>query len=101
GAVTSSLGSFENMSFVISRAVPRDQEVEVWTTVMHPGDPSRQVNWIVGMVNGAPKILDILGEGSSLRIVERDDCTSFLVRNENNIQALISRLLQQAAEPVP
>jgi phospholipid transport system substrate-binding protein len=42
------------------------------------------------------KIIDVIAEGTSLRLTQRSDYSSFLARNSNNVQALIDAMRQQA-----
>ena len=67
-----------------------DESVYVWTKLYRTDAPLQQVTWIVGKVGGATKIADIVAEGTSLRIRQRDDCVSFLAHN--TFQALIEML---------
>jgi phospholipid transport system substrate-binding protein len=46
---------------------------------------------------GPPMVIDVIAEGTSLRLTQRCDYASFLSRNGNNVQALIDALRQQAA----
>jgi phospholipid transport system substrate-binding protein len=55
-----------------------------------------RITWTVGGIDGVAKIVDITIEGASLRITQRDDCASFLARNNQNIDALIERMRRQA-----
>jgi len=48
-------------------------------------------------VDGKPKIEDLLVEGTSLRITQRSDYSSFLLHNNSNVQALIDKLRQMLA----
>lgn len=89
-------GSYQGVKFVIDRGLRIDDSVEVWTTVFRPNVPLQQVSWVIGAVRGAIKIVDIMAEGASLRIVQRDNCVSFLTQNNNNIQALLEALRHEA-----
>jgi phospholipid transport system substrate-binding protein len=71
--------------------------VEISTTVLRPGDAPRQVVWMVAWIAGAPKIVDIIAEGTSMRITQRDDCAGFLQQNNHSIPALIETLRREAA----
>ena len=47
---------------------------------------------------GDPKIIDVVAEGTSLRLTQRQDYASYLSRNNNNIDALINAMRQQVAQ---
>jgi phospholipid transport system substrate-binding protein len=92
------IGGYQGVSFTIDRAIQLEERVQVWTTVNRANAPPTQVAWIVEPSAGTPKIGDIIAQGASLRITERDDCTSFLSHNNYSIQALIETLRRQVAE---
>ena len=92
GGLGRSIGAYENLSFVVGRGTQADDTVRVRTTVLRAGDPPREVSWAVGMVGGRPKIVDIMAEGASLRITEREDVASFMAHNNHSIAALIDDL---------
>jgi phospholipid transport system substrate-binding protein len=45
----------------------------------------------------APKIIDVIAEGTSLRLTQRQDYASYLTRNNNSVDALIDAMRQQIA----
>jgi phospholipid transport system substrate-binding protein len=87
-------GGYRGVRFSIDRAWQADSEVKVSTTVFRPDYPM-QVTWVVGSVSGTTKIVDILAEGVSMRITQRDGCNTMLVHNNNSIQTLIETLQRQ------
>ena len=42
-------------------------------------------------------MVDVIAEGTSLRLTQRSDYAAFLSHNNNNIQALIDAMKQQIA----
>lgn len=97
GGLGRSIGAYQNLEFVVGRATQADDTVRVWTTVLRPGDPPREVTWAIGLVGGDAKIVDIMAEGTSLRITERDDIASFMARNNYSVTALIDELRRVSA----
>jgi phospholipid transport system substrate-binding protein len=97
-SITSKMGDYQGVTFVMGRAQPRDSVVAVGTTVNRPGNPPAKVEWLVSMEGGSPKVVDVMAEGTSLRLTQRDDYVSYLSRNNNNIQALIDAMRQQAKQ---
>lgn len=95
-AIGENLGEYRNMSFTIDRSTQLDAWFQVWTTVLLPGVPPRHVGWTVGAIGNAVKIVDIVAEGISLRITQRDDCASFLAHNNHNMEDLIEAMRRQA-----
>jgi phospholipid transport system substrate-binding protein len=97
--VTSKVADYKGVSFTMGRATPRDGDVAVTTTVNRPGLGPSRVDWIISAATGSPKIIDIVAEGTSLRLTQRSDYAAYLQRNNNNIQALIDAMRQQASKP--
>jgi len=96
--VTVKIGAYKGVSFAIGRAVPREEGVMVATTVTRPQNAPAEVDWLVRAVGGAPRIIDVVAEGTSLRVTQRSDYASFLSRHDDKVAALISALKQQVAQ---
>ena len=75
----------------------RDTEIVI-TTVDRPDTPSIRVDWVVGTGTGAAKIVDLVAEGTSMRITQASDFTAFLAHHQYNIQDLIDGMLQKNAQ---
>jgi phospholipid transport system substrate-binding protein len=80
----------------INRAEPREDGYYVATVIERPDNPPANVTWVVADENGTPKIIDVIAEGTSLRLTQRSDYASFLAHNGGNIDALIAALREQA-----
>jgi phospholipid transport system substrate-binding protein len=98
-SVTGKVGEYKGVSFTIGRGTPRDDEVVVPTVVTRPGNAPNKVEWLVSMASGGPKLIDVIAEGVSLRLTQRSDYAAYLARNNNNVQALIDAMRQQAENP--
>lgn len=96
GNVARTVGAYQGFSFAIHRGTQLDETIEVATTVLRPGDAPRHIVWMVTSVDSAPKIVDIIAEGASMRITQRDDCAAFLRQHSYSIPALIEALLREA-----
>ena len=98
-SVAGKVGEYRGVSYTIGRASPRDDTIVVPTTVTRPSNAPSKVEWIVSTASGAPKIVDLIAEGVSLRITQRSDYASYLARNNNSVQSLIDALRRQANNP--
>lgn len=96
GNVARTVGAYQGFSFTIHRGAQLGEMIEVATTVLRPGDAPRHVIWMVTNVDDAPKIVDIIAEGTSMRITQRDDCAGFLRQHSYSIPALIETLRREA-----
>ncbi|MCW3477604.1 MlaC/ttg2D family ABC transporter substrate-binding protein [Limobrevibacterium gyesilva] len=94
--ITGKVGEYQGVSFIIGRPQTRDDVVAVSSTVIRPGNAPNKVDWLVSMSTGGPKIIDVIAEGTSLRLTQRSDYSAYLARNNNNVQALIDAMRQQA-----
>ena len=92
------LGSHEQGSarVTIERPLAEGQDIDVPTVVERDGDPPAHVTWLVTMSQGAPKIIDTVVEGISMRLTVRNDYTSFIAHNGGDIEVLIRGLERQA-----
>jgi phospholipid transport system substrate-binding protein len=88
-----------NITFAVGRGVPREDAIAVTSTVTRPNNPPNRVDWLVTMAGGSPKIIDVIAEGTSLRLTQRSDYASFLSRNNNNVAVLIDAMRKQADQP--
>lgn len=80
----------------IERAVADGPDIEVPTVVERDGDSPAHVTWVVAMNLEAPKIIDTVVEGVSMRLTVRNDYASFVQHNNGDIEALIRGLKRQA-----
>lgn len=94
--ITGKMGQFRGVTFAMGRALPRGGDIAVETTVTRPGNAPNQVQWIVSNVAGSPKIIDVIAEGTSLRLTQRQDYASYLARNNNSVSAFLQALHRQA-----
>ena len=73
----------------------RADGILVPTTVTRPNNKPFNVAWLVTADAGGYRIADVVAEGMSLRLAQRSDYTSFLTRNNNDVDALIRALEAQ------
>ena len=96
--ITSKLGEYQGVTFTMGRSRMQDEEAIVSTTVDRPNNPPTAVDWIISSPSSEPKIIDVVAEGTSLRLTQRSDYASYLVHNNNNIDALISAMKAQVSQ---
>jgi len=91
------LGEYRGVSFTINHTAAAEGGMAVDTTVSRPNAAPADVQWIVQDIDGQPKIVDVIAEGTSMRLTQRSDYASYLSRNGNSIPALIDALRRQAS----
>ena len=97
-SITGHLGDYKGVAITVGSATPQgDGRTSVPTVITRPGQPNTNVQWIVSDSTGSPKVIDVMAEGVSLSINERDDYTSYLARHGNSVDALISALTRQVS----
>jgi phospholipid transport system substrate-binding protein len=95
--ITGKLGDYKGVTFVLGRTQPGEGGVTVDTTVTRPGSAPTDVQWVVGTATGAPKIVDVVAEGTSLRLTQRSDYASYLSHNNDSVQALLAAMRRQVS----
>jgi phospholipid transport system substrate-binding protein len=98
--ITGKLGEYQGVTFAVGRSLPRESDVAVSSTVTRPNIAPNRVDWIVSTSGGAPKVVDVVAEGTSLRLTQRSDYAAYLSQNNGNVQALIDAIKRQASQPV-
>ena len=91
-SIAGHLGEYKGVRYTLGRVAPHDDTVWVDTTIKRPNNPDADVQWVIANANGGQKIEDLVVEGTSLRLTQRSDYTSFLQHNGDNVQALIEAM---------
>ena len=81
--ISSKLGEYQGVKLTVQRGRQQDDEAIVTTEVDRPNNPPTTVDWVVENPTTTPKIVDVLAEGTSLRLTQRQDYASYLTRNNN------------------
>jgi len=69
----------------------------VITTIARPNRPTYQLDWVVSTATGDPKIVDLLAEGTSLRLTQSSDFAAYLARHQYNVHELIEAIRELIA----
>ncbi len=93
--ITYQIKAYQGISFVVNSAAPMGNDMVVDTTITSPGKAPADVGWAVDEVNGAPKIVDVIVAGTSLRITTRNDYASVITDNGGQVSALLSAMQGQ------
>jgi phospholipid transport system substrate-binding protein len=93
--ISGHLGEYQGVTFTMTGSHAQGDDALVGTTINRPNAPAANVQWVVRSSGGAPKVLDVVAEGTSLRLTQRQDYASYLSRHGENIDALIAALKRQ------
>ncbi len=95
--ITSKIGEYRGVTFRMGDTSMRGTEAYVGTLVQRPNSAPTNVRWVVSTAAGSPKIVDVVAEGTSLRLTQRSDYASFLSHNGNSVDALLAAMKRQVA----
>lgn len=91
-------GEFQGVRFSLGRTQSRtEDDALVSTVVQRPGQAAFNLDWRVGEVGGQPRIVDLIAEGTSLRLTQRSEYASVVQRGGGQVSALLAAMRQQAA----
>jgi phospholipid transport system substrate-binding protein len=93
--ISGHLGDYRGVSFTLTGSQPQGEDTLVGTIINRPSQPPANVQWVVRTSGGAPKVLDLVAEGTSLRLTQRQDYASYLSRHGGSIDALIAAMKRQ------
>ncbi|MBF0875514.1 ABC transporter substrate-binding protein [Gluconobacter cerevisiae] len=91
--ITDQIGSYQGVSFRVTStaAIPEGERVNA--LIDRPGQPEVNMQLIIG--GTPPKVVDMYGEGASLRMNQRGDYSSYLARHNGDVDALNAALERQ------
>jgi phospholipid transport system substrate-binding protein len=92
------LGDYKGVAVTVGLARAGADSQIVTTRVDRPGTDASRVDWVVGTINGSPQIVDLLAEGTSLRLTQASDFSGYLARNRSSVAALIVGMRQVVAQ---
>jgi phospholipid transport system substrate-binding protein len=92
------LGEYQGVHVTMGLARTFEDTEIVITTVERPKESDVRVDWVVSTGTGTPKIVDLIAEGTSMRITQASDFTAFLARHQYNVQDLIAAMRQKSGQ---
>lgn len=95
--ITLQIRAYKGVTFTTGRVTSGPEGEMVNTRVSRQGQSPAHVQWVVDTVAGQPKIVDVVVEGTSLRVTERSEYSSVINDHGGQVQALISAMKQQLA----
>jgi phospholipid transport system substrate-binding protein len=95
--IDAKMGQYRGVSFTTTRTVPGEGGQVVGTIINRPNQPPAKVDWVVRDIDGSPKIVDVIAEGVSLEVTQRSDYSSFILQNNQSIQALLNAMKRQVS----
>ncbi len=96
-AISGHLGAYRGVSFTLTGDTPQGANTLVGTLITRPNAPQANVQWVVDASGPTPKVIDVIAEGTSMRLTQRSDYASFLGQHADSVTALIAALKHQIA----
>jgi len=93
--ISSKLGEFQGVTFRPTTTTQREGDTYVGTIINRPNQQPNNVQWVVSTASGRPLVVDVIAEGTSLRLTQRSDYASYLSRNGNSLDALLTAMQRQ------
>jgi phospholipid transport system substrate-binding protein len=92
-------GEYQGVRFSLGRSQQRtEDDVLVNTIIERPNTAPFALDWRVAEVGGQPKIVDVIAEGTSLRLTQRSEYSSVIQRNNGSVAALLQAMRGQIAQ---
>jgi phospholipid transport system substrate-binding protein len=94
-SISGHLGEYKGVGYRMIGDTPQGTDTLVGTIITRPNAPPANVQWVVDSSTGSPKVVDLVAEGTSLRLTTRSDYASYLSRHGDDIGALLTALQNQ------
>jgi phospholipid transport system substrate-binding protein len=92
-------GEYRGVRFSLGRSQQRTEEdVLVNTIIERPSTPAFSLDWRVSEVNGQPRVVDVIAEGTSLRLTTRSEYAAVIQRNGGRVAPLLEAMRNQIAQ---
>jgi len=91
--ITDQIGSYQGVSFRVTSTTTTPEGERVNALIDRPGQPEVNMQLVIG--GNPPKVMDMYGEGASLRMNQRSDYSSYLARHNGDVDALNAALERQ------
>jgi phospholipid transport system substrate-binding protein len=92
-------GEYRGVRFSIDRAPQRSEDgVLVNTVVMRPNAAPLSLDWRVSEIGGQHKVVDLIAEGTSLRLTQRSEYSSVIQRHGGQVAALLAAMRNHLQE---
>jgi phospholipid transport system substrate-binding protein len=92
-------GEYRGVKFSLGRSQQRTEEDALVNTVIErPSTPAFSLDWRVSEIGGQPKVVDVIAEGTSLRLTTRSEYSAVIQRNGGRVASLLEAMRNQIAQ---
>ncbi len=94
--LSSRFGESQGVRFSLGRTQQRTEDDALVNTIIErPNSAAFALDWRVADIEGQPKVVDVIAEGTSLRLTMRSEYSSVMQRNNGSMPALLTAMRQQ------
>ena len=91
-------GEYEGVRFSLGRSQQRTEDDALVNTIIErPNTAPFSLDWRVGEVGGQPRVVDVIAEGTSLRLTQRSEYSAVISRNGGQMSALLDAMRRQVS----
>lgn len=92
-------GEYRGVRFSLGRSQQRTEEDALVNTIIErPNTPAFSLDWRVSEIGGQPKVVDVIAEGTSLRLTTRSEYAAVIQRNGGRVAPLLDAMRNQIAQ---
>jgi len=89
-------GEYQGVRFSLGRSQQRtEDDVLVNTIIERPNSAPFSLDWRVSDIGNQPRVVDVIAEGTSLRLTQRSEYSSVIQRNNGSVAALLQAMRGQ------
>ena len=89
-------GEYRGVRFSLGRSQQRmEDDVLVNTIVERPNSQPFSFDWRVSEIGGQPRVVDVIAEGTSLRLTQRSEYAAVIQRNGGQVAPLLAAMRNQ------
>lgn len=92
-------GEYRGVRFSLGRSQQRTEEDALVNTIVErPNAAPFSLDWRVSEIGGQPKVVDVIAEGTSLRLTTRSEYAAVIQRNGGKVAPLLDAMRNQIAQ---
>ena len=92
-------GEYRGVRFSLGRSQQRTEEDALVNTIVErPSTAPFALDWRVSEIGGQPKVVDVIAEGTSLRLTTRSEYAAVIQRNGGKVAPLLDAMRNQIAQ---
>lgn len=92
-------GEYRGVRFSLGRSQQRTEEDALVTTIIErPNSAPFALDWRVAEIGGQLKVVDVIAEGTSLRLTTRSEYAAVIQRGGGSVSALLEAMRNQIAQ---